>query len=82
MPHSVPDSVPETMPDSRPEVSPYARVEPQNRRRGGIADAVARYVRDLILTGALKPGSKVDQTAADTTTPAEPAEPTNTPSSQ
>ena len=42
---------------------PYTRVEPQMRRRGGLPDEVARYVRDLILTGALKPGVKVDQDA-------------------
>ena len=45
------------------EANPYIRVEPQQRRRGGLADEVAGYVRDLILTGALKPGVKVDQDA-------------------
>lgn len=43
--------------------TPYNRVEPQQRRRGGLAEEVAGYVRDLILTGALKPGVKVDQDA-------------------
>lgn len=33
------------------------------RRRGGLADDVATYVRELILTGALKPGSRIDQDA-------------------
>ncbi len=33
------------------------------RRRGGLADDVATYVRELILTGALKPGSRLDQDA-------------------
>ncbi len=57
------DTMPDTMPDNGPQDSPYTRVEPQNRRRGGLADEVASYVRDLILTGALKPGVKVDQDA-------------------
>ncbi|MFZ9017431.1 MAG: GntR family transcriptional regulator, partial [Ilumatobacteraceae bacterium] len=33
------------------------------RRRGGLADEVAAYVRGLILTGSLKPGTKIDQDA-------------------
>lgn len=33
------------------------------RRRGGLADDVAAYVRGLVLTGALKPGTKIDQDA-------------------
>ena len=33
------------------------------RRRGGLADDVAVYVRELILTGSLKPGTKIDQEA-------------------
>lgn len=46
------------------------RNEPTNRpaadrvrRRGGLADDVAAYVRELILTGVLKPGTKIDQEA-------------------
>jgi len=31
------------------------------RRRGGLATDVAAYIRGLILTGAVKPGSKIDQ---------------------
>ncbi|MEM9204241.1 MAG: GntR family transcriptional regulator [Actinomycetota bacterium] len=41
----------------------YPRPEPSNRRRGGLADDVASYVRELILTGRLRPGVKVDQDA-------------------
>lgn len=33
------------------------------RRRGGLADDVASYVRELVLTGELKPGTKIDQEA-------------------
>ncbi|MEZ5343054.1 MAG: GntR family transcriptional regulator, partial [Acidimicrobiales bacterium] len=33
------------------------------KRRGGLADDVAIYVRELILTGQLEPGSRVDQDA-------------------
>ncbi len=33
------------------------------RRRGGLASDVAVYVRELILTGSLKPGTKIDQEA-------------------
>lgn len=33
------------------------------RRRGGLAIDVAVYVRELILTGALRPGTKIDQEA-------------------
>ena len=33
------------------------------RRRGGLATDVATYVRELVLTGALKPGTKIDQEA-------------------
>jgi len=41
----------------------YPRPDPTARRRGGLADDVASYVRDLVLTGALRPGVKVDQDA-------------------
>ena len=34
-----------------------------NRRRGGLAEEVVLYVREQILTGALKPGTKIDQEA-------------------
>ncbi len=33
------------------------------RRRGGLASDVAVYIRELILTGSLKPGTKIDQEA-------------------
>jgi len=42
--------------------NPY-RPAPIGARRGGLAEEVADYVRGLILTGALEPGSKVDQDA-------------------
>lgn len=45
------------------DTNPYRQVDSQHRRRGGLADEVATYVRDLILTGALKPGMKIDQEA-------------------
>ncbi len=44
-------------------VSPYRSVEPEIRRRGSLADEIAAYIRDLILTGALRPGVKIDQDA-------------------
>ena len=40
----------------------YPHVSP-DLRRGGLADEVAAYVRDLILTGALQPGVKINQDA-------------------
>ncbi len=42
---------------------PYHPVPPSARRRGGLAELVSAYLRDLILTGALKPGTKIDQDA-------------------
>jgi DNA-binding GntR family transcriptional regulator len=33
------------------------------RRRGSLPDDVAAYIRELVLTGALKPGTKIDQEA-------------------
>lgn len=33
------------------------------RRRGGLGDEVAAHVRDLILTGELRPGARIDQDA-------------------
>jgi len=36
---------------------------PSSRRRGSLAQEVADYLRDLILTGTLRPGEKVDQEA-------------------
>lgn len=36
---------------------------PQPVRRGGLADDVAAYVREQILTGLLKPGTHIDQDA-------------------
>ncbi len=41
----------------------YRRVEPEIRRRGSLSDEITAYIRDLILTGALKPGTKIDQDA-------------------
>lgn len=41
---------------------PYHRISP-DLRRGGLAPEVATYVRDLILTGALQPGVKINQDA-------------------
>ena len=41
----------------------YPPVEPGRRRRGSLADEVVTYVRDLILGGSLKPGTKIDQDA-------------------
>ncbi len=43
--------------------TPYSAASPRIRRRGGLGDEVATYVRDLILTGALEPGTKIDQEA-------------------
>jgi DNA-binding GntR family transcriptional regulator len=43
--------------------SMYPRPQPGARRRGGLADEVAAYVRDLILTGSLRPGTRIDQEA-------------------
>lgn len=40
----------------------YPHVSP-DLRRGGLADEVAAYVRDLILTGRLRPGVKLNQDA-------------------
>ncbi|WP_419924167.1 GntR family transcriptional regulator [Candidatus Poriferisocius sp.] len=42
---------------------PYQGTLPPSRRRGGLADEVVFYVREQILTGALKPGTKIDQEA-------------------
>ena len=41
----------------------YPPVDAQHRRRGGLADEVVTYIRDLILAGSLKPGTKIDQDA-------------------
>ena len=41
----------------------YPPVEPGRGRRGSLADEVVTYVRDLILAGSLKPGTKIDQDA-------------------
>lgn len=46
--------------DRAPELSP---VVTRLRQRGALATDVAAYVRELILTGALKPGTKIDQEA-------------------
>lgn len=39
------------------------RVAADLRRRGGLPDDVAAYIRRLVLTGVLKPGQKIDQEA-------------------
>lgn len=36
---------------------------PPTRRRGGLAEDVVVHIREQILTGALKPGTKIDQEA-------------------
>ena len=41
----------------------YPPADPRRRRRGSLADEVVTYVRDLILAGSLKPGTKIDQDA-------------------
>lgn len=41
----------------------YPPVDPRPRRRGSLADEVVTYIRDLILAGSLKPGTKIDQDA-------------------
>ncbi len=45
------------------DASPYRPVPAGVRRRGGLAEEVMSYLRGLILTGALKPGTKIDQEA-------------------
>ena len=42
---------------------PYQGARQPNRRRGGLADEVVFHIREQILTGALKPGTKIDQDA-------------------
>ncbi len=42
---------------------PYPPVQPSSRQRGVLADEVADYIRQLVLTGRLRPGTKVDQEA-------------------
>jgi len=42
---------------------PYRPAPPGARRRGGLAEEVMSYLRGLILTGALRPGTKIDQDA-------------------
>jgi DNA-binding GntR family transcriptional regulator len=42
---------------------PHQGARQPPRRRGGLADEVVFYVREQILTGALKPGTKIDQEA-------------------
>ena len=44
-----------------PGPSPNDR--PPTRRRGGLAEDVVFHIREQILTGALKPGTKIDQEA-------------------
>jgi DNA-binding GntR family transcriptional regulator len=45
------------------ERAPLPCVPDDLRRRGGLPGDVAAYVRRLILTGVLKPGTKIDQDA-------------------
>jgi DNA-binding GntR family transcriptional regulator len=47
----------------RTQRTPLPRVPADLRRRGGLADDVAAYVRRLILTGVVKPGTRLDQEA-------------------
>ena len=42
---------------------PYPPSSPSSRRRGVLADEVADSLRQIILTGALRPGQKIDQDA-------------------
>ncbi len=48
---------------AKPAVLPAPSGVSAPRRRGGLADDVATYVRELILTGSLKPGTRIDQDA-------------------
>ncbi len=41
----------------------YPSRTPSSRRRGVLGEEVVDYVRDLILTGSLRPGEKIDQAA-------------------
>ena len=43
--------------------NPYQALDRYLVRRGGLAEDVAGYVRELVLTGVLKPGEKIDQDA-------------------
>lgn len=45
--------------------NPYMRTRSRQapRRRGGLAEEIAGHVRELILTGQLRPGGKIDQDA-------------------
>ncbi len=52
------------MSDTEPNL--YRPSVPGPRRRGGLADEVATHLRELILTGVLKPGVKIDQEALGT----------------
>lgn len=44
----------------------YPARAPSSRRRGALGEEVVDYLRNLILTGALRPGQKVDQEAVGT----------------
>ena len=44
----------------------YPARAPSSRRRGALGEEVVDYLRNLILTGALRPGQKVDQVAVST----------------
>lgn len=41
----------------------YPKLAPGSRRRGVLGEEVVDYVRDLVLTGALRSGEKIDQQA-------------------
>lgn len=43
--------------------TPYAPLMTNRVRRGGLSEEIATYIRDLILTGALRPRVKIDQDA-------------------
>jgi DNA-binding GntR family transcriptional regulator len=46
--------------------SVYRSVERPSTRRGTLAEEIAAHVRSLVLTGALRPGEKIDQEAIAT----------------
>lgn len=41
----------------------YPSRAPSSRRRGVLGEEVVDYIRDLVLTGAVRPGEKIDQAA-------------------
>lgn len=45
------------------DLSPFHRPEPRSPRRGALAKEVVAYICELVLSGALKPGTKIYQEA-------------------